>query len=235
MGREWYESLFKACEDLKVRGEASTHYFSAADSASLIKSFIPDVRLIFLLRDPVARIYSHYWQECKRGLNLPSFTELVQTNHPRFQYYSYVSSYKIHLETFLAEFDQQQYIIIVNQNLKNNPEDTFEKICRFLEIDSSYIPTSISNKFNQSQTAKIRWLNRIMLSLSKEKITNKLPNVIRSSLGKVRRTITKMNVFDDTYPPMPASLRVQLIKNHEEDIVFVEKTLDINLSDWKKP
>ena len=99
-GINWYQSLFDSCQQLKARGEASTYYFSAIDSPILIESLIPKVRLIFILRDPVKRLYSHYWQEYKLGLGMPSFEDMVRDNHPRFQYYSYVSSYKINLVFF---------------------------------------------------------------------------------------------------------------------------------------
>ena len=66
-GLEWYEKLFAKCCQKRALGEASTAYMYAKDAAGLIKKTLPEVKLIFLLRNPVDRLYSNYWQERKYG------------------------------------------------------------------------------------------------------------------------------------------------------------------------
>ena len=233
-GLKWYESLFDSCQQSKVRGEASTYYFSAIDSAALIKSLIPEVRLIFLLRDPVERLYSHYWQEYKLGLKLPSFEDMVQNNHPRFQYYSHVSSYKINLERFYLEFPKNQVLLLLNEDLKKNPQEIFQQVCQFLGLDDNYFPTSLGKKFNQQTLPKNQLLEQIITTISsKDIIVERVPHSIRPYLGKIKRTISKVNSIKNDYPPLKISLRNQLVNRFEADIAFVEECLFKNLSFWR--
>src|SRR3972149_3433186 len=56
-----YEALFADCATMPVRGEcSSSSLYHGERPASLMRELIPDARLVFVLRDPVARAYSHY-------------------------------------------------------------------------------------------------------------------------------------------------------------------------------
>ena len=50
-----------------VTGEASPYYLFHPQCASRIADIIPEARIVMLLRDPVARAYSHYLHEERRG------------------------------------------------------------------------------------------------------------------------------------------------------------------------
>lgn len=68
MGEEWYRSVFDGCAG--ITGEASASYSDAATAeivAGRMARSIPDVRLLYALRDPVARIRSHYMHEVLRA------------------------------------------------------------------------------------------------------------------------------------------------------------------------
>ena len=75
-GLEWYESLFAARNNEIALGEASTSYSKASayeDAPRLIAATIPEVRLIYLIRDPIAQILSNYrhllaFEGCRHSL-----------------------------------------------------------------------------------------------------------------------------------------------------------------------
>lgn len=70
-GPDWYASLFAAAAPGDLRGEASTHYAKLPDrpdAAPRLQAAAPDARLIYLVRDPVARAVSHYVHEWSRGV-----------------------------------------------------------------------------------------------------------------------------------------------------------------------
>jgi hypothetical protein len=50
-----------------VVGEASPRYFTDPRAAERIAHDLPDVRMVFCLRDPVVRAYSDYWMDRQRG------------------------------------------------------------------------------------------------------------------------------------------------------------------------
>lgn len=68
-GPDWYAGLFAAAAPGDLAGEASTHYTKLPDhphSLPRLAAMLPAPRLIYLIRDPVARAVSHYihdWTE----------------------------------------------------------------------------------------------------------------------------------------------------------------------------
>ena len=62
-GIGWYESQFAGATDEKAIGELSpeyTFYPARRGVAERIAKLLPDVKLIYLMRDPIARMRSNY-------------------------------------------------------------------------------------------------------------------------------------------------------------------------------
>jgi hypothetical protein len=62
-GIEWYESLFAAAPPSSPRGESSTHYTKRDEfphACERIHRYAPDLRLVYVMRHPMARLVSHY-------------------------------------------------------------------------------------------------------------------------------------------------------------------------------
>ncbi len=65
-GPDWYASLFADAAPGDLKGEASTHYTKLPDypdCAARLHAALPQARLIYLTRDPVERLISHYIHE----------------------------------------------------------------------------------------------------------------------------------------------------------------------------
>ena len=59
-GYEWYENLFVCGKNYLAVGETSSHYLSNRNVAQRIFKYIPDTKIIVLLRNPIDRAFSHY-------------------------------------------------------------------------------------------------------------------------------------------------------------------------------
>ena len=78
-GIDWYQSLFK--DSTKALGECSTNYSKRPffqGVAQRIQAVLPDVKLIYLLRDPVERIISHYRHNFAEGSTHQSFENCLE-------------------------------------------------------------------------------------------------------------------------------------------------------------
>lgn len=69
----WYRKQFKQAPAGALCGEDTTTYLTSEAAAHRIRQALPGVRLIFMLRDPVARAYSHYWHLVRHGDALLDF------------------------------------------------------------------------------------------------------------------------------------------------------------------
>ena len=84
-----------------------------------IKKSIPNVQLIFLLRNPVERVYSNYWQNIKEGKDLGiTFEEMYKNKHPSLRKMVEVSKYDVHLKRFYKYFDEKQILVLIHDDLK---------------------------------------------------------------------------------------------------------------------
>jgi hypothetical protein len=72
-----YLDLFSAAGAARIRGEASTSYLPHEGAAEAIKDVRPDAKVIIMLRDPISRAYSHYWNDVREGIEKRSFEEAV--------------------------------------------------------------------------------------------------------------------------------------------------------------
>ncbi len=116
-GWDWYTSLFDP--EWPVRGECSPGYTSPdhADVAARMASRLSEVRLVYLVRDPVARAVSQYHHHCRDGDEHRSMGEALLD--ARSQYIAR-SRYHERLEPFLRHFAAEQVLVVVQERLLGN-------------------------------------------------------------------------------------------------------------------
>jgi len=233
-GREWYEKLFHSCAQRPARGEASTQYFTLEGTPRLIREMLPNIKLIFMLRDPVNRLYSHYWQEVKVGLKLPSFPELVTQNHPRFRYYQHVSQYRTHLENYRRVFSKERCLVLLHEDLLNSPLDILQKVYTFLDVDPTFTPNSLGEHFNQQTQPKNVQVQQVITYLRNHPWVQQLPDALRQPLGRIVSRLSKTNTTIATMPPLDEIQRAKLIPHFLADIEYVEQWITRDLSSWRK-
>jgi sulfotransferase family protein len=72
-----YLALFKGARNEDLLGEGSTSYLWDTQAAGRIKRAVPEARILIMLRDPVDRAYSHYWNDVREGLEERSFVDAL--------------------------------------------------------------------------------------------------------------------------------------------------------------
>ena len=131
-----YHKLFKP-KPGQLLGEASTNYSMIEDfpgTAERIHEYNPNVKLIYVTRDPVERIISHYTHRLLRSKvkNKPSIEVL---NDP-----SYVerSRYFHQITPYLRLFGRNKILLLLFEELISEPETSLKKVAAFLEINEEY-------------------------------------------------------------------------------------------------
>lgn len=233
-GFKWYSGLFEEKESARAWGEASTHYFSAPDSPEMIREHVPEVRLIIMVRDPVWRLYSHYWQEFKLGWELPPFSEMVRANHPRFRFYCDVSAYRRHIEEYLARFPRERILVLLDSDLRSEPLEFYRRVCTFIGVSTDFVPSTLGRSFNQQTVPRFRSFQRWRIGVQSSWVGNLVPNGVRTAAGRVLKFLTRMNSVANTYEPLDSATRAALVPRFEEDTRFVEGFLGRSLDAWRK-
>lgn len=117
-GPSWYGEMFAHAPEGKLVGEASTSYTKpyegALVAATRMAALLPDVRLIFVLREPIARLRSHYRHEVRRGRECRSFSEAISAP---LNPYAALSHYHECLSPYFGIFPRAQICIIRMEDL----------------------------------------------------------------------------------------------------------------------
>jgi hypothetical protein len=146
-GARWYRGNFPLRSRPPV-GEASPGYLFHPEAPRRVRELLPDARLVAVLRDPVARAYSHYRHEVALGREPLSFEEALAAEDARMAgelermaadpvYFSYAwwnwtykarGLYAEQLERWYTEFPREQLLVVLNDELTADPAGTYARV-----------------------------------------------------------------------------------------------------------
>jgi Sulfotransferase domain len=146
-GLDWYRKQFDgAGDDAIAIGEASTAYTKVPEFKGVpdrIADCIPETRLIYLVRDPIDRIRSHYQHRALIGAERSPFDDAV-INDPR---YVDCSRYALQIEQYLDRFPRERILIVTSEALRSNRAPTMREVYRFLGVDEAFVSESFDREF----------------------------------------------------------------------------------------
>ncbi|MEN3974128.1 sulfotransferase [Emcibacter sp. SYSU 3D8] len=129
-----YMSLFDVTKDTRYLGESSTSYTLVPEVegvADRIHSYNPDARLIYMVRDPLRRIISHFFHERRMGQHQRDFKEALAED-PR---YVETSDYARQIAPYLACFPSENVRIVVSERFRDNTVDEAAGVFQWLGLD----------------------------------------------------------------------------------------------------
>lgn len=145
-GMDWYRRQFSAAGGARARGEASTTYtqYPTHDGVpERIAQVLPGVRLVYVIRDPVERIRSHYQHLVMTGVEKCPPQVAVLEN----PIYLACSRYAMQLERYLDHFPRDQILIVTSETLKTERVTTVQQVYEFLRVDSASVPEVLGTEF----------------------------------------------------------------------------------------
>jgi hypothetical protein len=172
-GLDWYRSYFPltARRDLSRRRggdlvalDATPYYFFHPAVPERVAATLPDARLVVLLREPVARAYSHYQMMRRKKIERLSFADaivaeeerlagkeerlLANARHRSFQHlhHSYVARglYADQLERWLACFPRSSLLVAFAEEFFARPEEVYAQALGHLGL-SPWEPPDFRN------------------------------------------------------------------------------------------
>ena len=146
---QWFSSV----DEESAIGEKSTSYlFGGELVAKRIVQIIPEVKLVFVLRNPIERTWSNYRFAVYQGLEQLSFKEALSHEETRaasmsgewatIQPHSYVrrSLYSEQLRGYYKHFPRNKILVVKAEMLDIDRSKLFQTIFQFLGICADFIP-----------------------------------------------------------------------------------------------
>ncbi|MEM9395652.1 MAG: sulfotransferase domain-containing protein [Pseudomonadota bacterium] len=231
-GYEWYERHFSRLADNPARCDTSPSYFYDARAASRAWHYNEDLKIIALLRDPIARAYSNHLHEVIKGHIAPQTFEEGLRNNPA---YLEQGRYFTHLKRWLEVFGPQQVLVLLAEEVHADPVRSAAKVYDFIGVDTDFVSAVASERRNVSDIARFPLLRRALRGggdlmrkvgleeqLVRLKSTAPVAGLLKANSAALR----------DWIPPMNESTRHQLIEYFAPEVVDLADMLNRQSLPW---
>ena len=135
-GITWYEREFAGAERERAIGEASANYSrypTYPGVAERIAAVVPKVRLIYLVRNPIDRVFSHYLHDLAIGREQRPFHVAVQQDDR----YLAPSRYATQLEHYFRVFPFDQVLLLKTDDLLARRAETVRRVLEFIGVNGN--------------------------------------------------------------------------------------------------
>lgn len=230
-----YREEFTGVNNEVAIGEASPSYLYYPQAAAKIKHYLPDVKLIAVLRNPVERAYSNFVHHLRDNLETTTdFSQALELEKERIEsnwwwgfHYLNAGFYSVQLKRYWNIFDREQIKIYLFEDLINNPETTVRDICQFLQVDDSW-EIYQGDRQNVTGVPKNRFFYNFLTrkNILKEPLKLFLPQPLRDSL------VTKLKNKTLQKPQLSLLIRSQLIEAYRAEIEQLQSLINRDLSSW---
>jgi len=197
-----YLELFKDAENEKIIGESSTLYAYSKVAPKEIYKVNPEAKIICLVREPISfmySLYSHYYRNFEEEIE--NFKKAIEieplrkkgkyipksVTNPSILYYTERAKYYSHISRHLDVFGEERVLILTFDELKNNPEGLYKKICNFLDVDVSFKP--VIDVKNPGKDVKSKTLHKLLIKSYHSNFKYVIPLKIRQNIGTFLKAI----------------------------------------------
>ena len=238
-GEVWYKSLFTKCTKNQICGEASTSYASwpqCGDVAGGIAQAIPNVKLIYIMRHPVDRAYSHYDYFFHMNFShmmekKMSFEEALECD----KRFVNESMYMMQIKQYLRYFSRESLLPLLLDDLATNPSKTVSKVWQFLGITACPLEdSSCTANTGEEHYIRLQTTQRLRTIPGMSQVADVLPRSWREGafrlirLSPVGRYIAKR----DKLRPMRPETRQRLLRLFKQSNHELAAFLNRDLASW---
>lgn len=132
-GGDWYEGLFATAPVGALKGEASTHYTKLPthpETLTRMQAVLPEPKLVYMIRNPVARAISHYIHEWSlRGAG----SDAQGTFRSQSEFTDY-GCYGMQITPYVEAYGKERILLTCLEAFKADPVAEFARVAAFLDL-----------------------------------------------------------------------------------------------------
>lgn len=235
---EKYCELFKDVTNEIAIGEASPNYlFHYNTSSELIQRYVPNAKLISILRNPTERAHSDYLMHVRDAIGTQNKSLLDQVKYSSHK--SFVlrkGFYYEHLKHFYDKFDRQQIRVYLYDDLRKDAVKFMQEMYRFIGVDDSF-SVDVSHRAQTAKVPKNQTVNKLLQKPNP--LRNSVASVLKTFMPeetrqKIRSSLVNLNSNDKSKAALSPEERKALIDLYRNDILQLQDLIDRDLSAWLK-
>jgi len=231
-----YRALFTGSESFSARGEASPSYLPAPHAAPTILKYVPDCKLIAVLRDPVERAYSQYLHNFKSGYEQhDDFLTAFDANQIEYdtrgegwRSYQNQGMYGAHLTRYFALFPRDQIKVVFYDDYVRDAAGVMRDLFAFIGVDDDV--QTHNDWYYKSGKPKSRLIHALVsgrIPAIRQLARALIPKQARS---RVKSALHNANV---TQSKITADQRAVLLPVYHDDTLRLSEMLGRDLSTWR--
>lgn len=233
-----YRRIFEGAAPDQVIGEDSTVYLASRKAPTRIAEYLPNVKLIFLLRDPVERAYSHYYHALQAGRAIYGFEDALQYGR---RFYITRGLYREQLERYLEVFDREDITVLIFENFIQNMQARIDDLCRWLGLSESLDLSSLSSTQKNASLAPrwprlMAWQNYVFRSLNDHNQNHDIAELpggetspAEEFLNRINHRLRYLNLEEREKPPMSQRARSFLQRLYAQENRGLSELIDIDV------
>lgn len=204
-GEDWYLNLWAWNDRYRYYGESSTHYTKLPIYQGVperLFRFNPDARLIYIMRNPLDRVVSHYWHAIRDVFHGGELLPLLEAIKGKPEYLAF-SDYATQLEPYFERFGRESVLTLTFEALVKDPQHELDRIYRWLGLPSHPAGDMSAKVHNQKPDEMIGvagsgMLNRIQHSGVWDRISPLVPAWMKNLAKKqAYRPVDEQKVRND--------------------------------------
>lgn len=250
---EKYLNFFRDGQKM-ICGEGTPSYLRSETAAARIYEFNPEAKIIIMLREPVALLYSFHAQllwdgssedetDFLKALNLENERRAgrcipEKCSNVEKLFYRNVVQFTAQIKRYLRYFDKSKIHIIIFDDFVNKTDESYREVLRFLEVEYSF--TTTFNSTNSRKKVRSYFLQDLykrppakLLEIGKYFIP--LPQEQRRELlKKIQDYLKKTNkqVLSKDEKKLPIDIHKALQQEFIPEIQQLSQLIDRDLSHW---
>lgn len=228
--------------DTQVRLDASVTYLASPDAAVRIAADLDPShhRFLIVLRDPVDRTYSNYWECRSAGFERAGFEDAISADAEREntfwagrypQSHLTASRYGTHLRRWMSVFPREAFLILRFEDVKLDTADALRRIHEFAGVDPNLGSMELPMT---NQASNPRWSAVSLVSRTPEPVKALVRRIagqrlIHSTVG----ALDKVNIAGREIPPIDPGTSARVRELLRPEVLAAEDLTGLDLSDWR--
>lgn len=135
-GQEWYADLFAGAAPGDIKGEGSTHYTkrpALPKTVARMTEMLSDVRLVYMIRNPISRIVSHYIHEWSQAVLSDTLCVELEQHTPLIEY----GLYGWQIEPFIEAYGRDAILLTSLERMKADPEGELRRVAAHIGYEQT--------------------------------------------------------------------------------------------------
>ena len=218
----------------RVRGESSVEYTYhpfVNGPPERIHSVLPAAKIIYIVRDPVDRAEAHYHQRYCSGKVGPGIEKAFADLDHASNVFIATSMYAMQMDRYLRFFPRSALLVVDQNELKFNREETMRSVFSFLDVDSAFASDRFSLELNTRQD-KLRMSDagrRLRRSAIADLARTALPAPVRDAAFEMARRGLMRNV---ARTPLPPDVRRRVVEALTDDAQRFRELSGLAFAQW---